>query len=271
MLVRYGSTLWPHEHNYKASTTKETPMNLIKSNIKTMSSIELLSLINESRIEFGEPEIRRNKLSEKIEDELEGENYTKSVVQNLNNTESTVYHLTVEQCTLVGMRESKAVRRSVMTKLKELETETPKPMTQLEVLAGLTSAMVDQERKQLEQAETLAAVEIKLEEVEAKVQSQVWEECPVNALSISSIRQIINDKYSIPSWAVDEIVRGGYGPRPAGQVRNSHESANGRTYTVYWLSDITKLFSRIVRDAEPVTATLCTHDFVSKRFKLVEA
>ena len=243
-------------------------MNLIQSNTKTMSSIELLDLINESRIEFGEPEIRRNKLSEKIEDELQGEDYTKSVVRNLNNTESAIYHLTVEQCTLVGMRESKSVRRSVMVKLKELEA--PKPMTQLEVMAGIAQSMVEQERKQLEQAETLAKVESKLEVIEAKADSQVWDECPVNALSISSIRQRINDKYSIPSWAVDEIVRGGYGPRPAGQVRNSHESANGRTYTVYWLSDITKLFDRIVRDAEPVTATLCTHELVSKRFKLIE-
>lgn len=242
-------------------------MTSLTTTQKTMSSIELLDLINESRIEYGEPEIRRNKLNEKIEDELEGDNYTKSVVRNLNNTESVVYHLTIDQCTLIGMRESKSVRRKVLAKLKELEA--PKPMTQLEVLAGLTNAMVEQERRQLEQAAAVKAIESKLELVEAKANSQVWDECPINALPISVIRQRMNEKYSIPPRAVDEIVRGGYGPRPAGQVRNSHENANGRTYTVYWLSDITKLFERIAKESERVTATLCTHKYVSGRFKLI--
>lgn len=243
-------------------------MNLINTP-KTMSSIELFNLISSERLNAGESKPRLNDFHARLVDELEGDYYENFVVQNSNNTKTKAYKLTIEQCTLIGMRESKSVRRSVLAKLKELEA--PKPMTQLEVLAGLTSAMVEQERKQLEQAQAVKAIESKLEQVEAKAESQVWDECPVNALSISSIRQRINDKYSIPHWAIDEIVRGGYGPRPAGQVRNSHESANGRTYTVYWLSDITKLFERVVRDAEPVTATLCTHDYVSKRFKMVEA
>lgn len=88
---------------------------------QTMSSVELLKVINKARKEFNEPSVRLNKFNEKIEDELEGDHYTKSVVQNPNNTESTVYHLTLDQCMLISMRETKSVRRYVLAKIKELE------------------------------------------------------------------------------------------------------------------------------------------------------
>jgi len=85
-----------------------------------MSSRDLLDVINLARIESGEPEVRLNKFNEKIEDELEGDHYTFSVVQNLNNTESKIYQLTADQCMLLTMRESKKVRRTVLGKLKTL-------------------------------------------------------------------------------------------------------------------------------------------------------
>lgn len=84
-----------------------------------MNSKELLELINQVRAQFREPQLRLNSFNLKIEDELEGENYTKNVVRNFNNTESTVYELTIEQCTLIGMRESKAVRKNVLEIIKQ--------------------------------------------------------------------------------------------------------------------------------------------------------
>lgn len=84
-----------------------------------MLSKDLLDLINQVRAQLNEPLVRLNKFNEKIEDELEGEHYTKSVVQNHNNTESVVYELTIDQCMLIGMRESKAVRKNVLAILKE--------------------------------------------------------------------------------------------------------------------------------------------------------
>jgi phage antirepressor YoqD-like protein len=98
-------------------------MNLSTNTQQTMTSKELLELVNAVRSSFGEPLIRLNKFNEKIEDELEGEYYTKSVVQNSNNTTSICYELSMEQCTLIGMRESKGVRKNVLHKLKELEKE----------------------------------------------------------------------------------------------------------------------------------------------------
>lgn len=95
-------------------------ISLIEKN-QTMSSVDLLKVINSARKDFNEPLVRLNKFNEKIEDELDGDDYTKSVVQNLNNTESVVYHLTLDQCMLISMRESKVVRRFVLAKIKELE------------------------------------------------------------------------------------------------------------------------------------------------------
>lgn len=162
-------------------------MTSLTTTAKTMSSIELFNLISSERLNAGESKPRLNDFHARLVDELDGDHYENFVVQNPNNTKTTAYKLTIEQCTLIGMRESKSVRRKVLAKLKELES--PKPMTQLEVLAGLTNAMVEQERRQLEQAEAVKAIESKLELVEAKANSQVWDECPINALPISAIRQ----------------------------------------------------------------------------------
>lgn len=104
-------------------------MNLpiLQSEVKTMSSIDLLELINNVRVANNEEPLRRNSFNLKIEDELEGSHYTKNVVKNQNGTESVVYELTIEQCTLIGMRESKGVRRSVLEKLKQLENHIQLP------------------------------------------------------------------------------------------------------------------------------------------------
>ena len=104
-------------------------MNLpiLQSEVKTMSSIDLLELINNVRVANNEEPLRRNSFNLKIEDELEGSHYTKNVVKNQNGTESVVYELNIEQCTLIGMRESKSVRRTVLEKLKQLENHIQLP------------------------------------------------------------------------------------------------------------------------------------------------
>ena len=96
-------------------------MQLSTNQNQTMSSVELLKVINVARKDFNEPMVRLNKFNEKVEDELDGDHYTKSVVQNPNNTESVIYYLTFDQCMLISMRETKSVRRYVLAKIKELQ------------------------------------------------------------------------------------------------------------------------------------------------------
>ncbi len=87
---------------------------------QTMSSKDLLEIINAVRAEFNENPVRLNDFNNRITDELEGEHYESFVVQNPNNTTSIAYNLTIDQCTLIGMRESKGVRKNVLAKLKSL-------------------------------------------------------------------------------------------------------------------------------------------------------
>ncbi|MDV7210132.1 hypothetical protein [Azotobacter beijerinckii] len=89
----------------------------------TMTSLELLDLVNEARADAGEPNIRANVFADRIKDELDGEHYKSFVVQNLNGTQSEVFELTSDQCMLVSMRESKAVRRKVLAKLNALASK----------------------------------------------------------------------------------------------------------------------------------------------------
>ncbi|TDV54613.1 hypothetical protein EC919_104352 [Pseudomonas graminis] len=124
-------------------------MSIVKFNGATMTSDDLLALINEARAESGEPQIRRNKLAEKIEDELAGEHYTKRVVQNLNSTESAVFDLTRDQCMLVSMRESKAVRRRVVVKLNALASQAAFPIPQTRAEAMRLAADLEEKNELL--------------------------------------------------------------------------------------------------------------------------
>lgn len=99
-------------------------MNLIiKESNDVISSLDLYIIVNQAREAFGEAKVRLNQFNERIEDELDGDDYKKIVVKNPNGTESLEYILSVDQAMLVGMRESKAVRRSVLDKLKELKAK----------------------------------------------------------------------------------------------------------------------------------------------------
>lgn len=113
----------------------------------TMSSIELLALINQARAAFNEPEVRRNQFNARVEDELEGTHYKKTVVTNENGTESVVFELSQDQCMLVSMRESKAVRRWVLDKLKAIGV--PQTMAQALRLAADQAEKIEQQQAQL--------------------------------------------------------------------------------------------------------------------------
>lgn len=120
-------------------------MSIIKfesNQTTTMTSLELLEIINSVREEFNESRVENSHFLRRIEDELDGEmGDTKTFRHPQNKVEMRYYTLTLEQCTLVGMRESKGVRRAVLAKLKELESNqvsTPKlPTNYLEALKAL--------------------------------------------------------------------------------------------------------------------------------------
>jgi len=95
---------------------------------ETMSSLELLDMINGARAEQGEKPITRlNDFHARVADELDGEYYETFVKPpgNGGGRPTTAFRLTRDQCLLVAMRESKAVRRVVRDKLKAVEAGLP--------------------------------------------------------------------------------------------------------------------------------------------------
>lgn len=96
----------------------------------TMSSLDLLEMVNASREEQGEKVITRlNDFHARVADELDGEYYETFVKPSSagGGRPTTAYRLTKDQCMLVSMRESKAVRRSVLEKLKAIEVSKALP------------------------------------------------------------------------------------------------------------------------------------------------
>ncbi|MCO8051863.1 hypothetical protein NI531_14135 [Proteus penneri] len=120
-----------------------------------MSSLDFLNnIINPARIECGEPEVKNTHFIKRIEDELDDLPAVKSFYRYGNEVKT--YDLNMDQLMLVGMRESKAVRRSVLATLKSLSQ--PKPKSQAEIIAAMALANLESERR-------ISYVEQKVEQV----------------------------------------------------------------------------------------------------------
>lgn len=235
-------------------------MNLVSQNLPiTMSSEELAELL----------QLRHDNVRQAIRN-LESQGvvtFTESSVKGSGRPKQ-VMHLDKRNSMVVAAKLNDKLLAAVVDRWIELEEKpAQKPMTTLEMIAGMASSMVEVERQQAQQAQAL--VNLSTEVAEIKESNMIWDKRPNNAEGITAIKRRINDKHGIPAWAIEEALRSAYGPRPAGSVRNSHESANGSTYVVYWMSDVTRMFERIAKEAEHVTATKAVHPMISNRFKLV--
>ena len=158
----------------------------------TMSSIELLALINQARAAFNEPEVRRNQFNARVEDELEGAHYKKTVVTNENGTESIVFELTQDQCMLVSMRESKAVRRWVLDKLKAMGV--PQTMAQALRLAADQAEKIEQQQAQL----ALAAPKVNffdkvVERTTLMTATQVAQKLGMSAIKLNKLNKHLDE------------------------------------------------------------------------------
>lgn len=87
----------------------------------TMSSLDFMDVINAERVSAGETAHEPRKFLAKVQDELDLDDTGKKFRLNSNRTESAYYDLTIDQMMLVGMRESKSVRRNVLDKLNSMQ------------------------------------------------------------------------------------------------------------------------------------------------------
>ncbi|NRA77158.1 MAG: hypothetical protein HRU18_03030 [Pseudoalteromonas sp.] len=113
-----------------------------------MSSLDFLNnMVNPARIAAGENHIENSKFIKKVINELDLSTDDKlSVVVNRNN--QSYFNLDKTQMMLVGMRESKAVRRNVVAQLNAMEEALNKPLTTMEMIATSAQAVVELEAKQ---------------------------------------------------------------------------------------------------------------------------
>lgn len=91
--------------------------NLTNTHFST--SHDLLDKINELRVQEGQSPVRRNDFNNRIIDEIDEFIPYETFVSY--GKESKVYQLSKDQCMLIGMRESKGVRKSVLNWIKKLE------------------------------------------------------------------------------------------------------------------------------------------------------
>lgn len=117
----------------------------------TMTSLDFMEVINSERVGAGETAHEPRKFLAKVVDELDLDETGKKFRLNGNQTESAYYDLTMDQMMLVGMRESKTVRRNVLAKLKEMES--PKvPQTYAAALLEAGRLAMELERKEAQLA-----------------------------------------------------------------------------------------------------------------------
>lgn len=87
---------------------------------KTIDSQSLLEMVNQARKQCGEKPVRNNVFIDRIHDELEGETY-KIFVGHKNGAEIEIAEMSIKQALRVAARESKAVRRSLVDKLEDMQ------------------------------------------------------------------------------------------------------------------------------------------------------
>lgn len=192
---------------------------IIQQKTATMTSKELYDVICTARAEHGETQPRLNDFHARITDELDGDNYESFVVQNPNKTETIFFRLTIEQCTLVGMRESKAVRRAVLEKLKKLESGSAIhsiPQTYAEALQ-----LAADQAKQLEEQAPKVAVYEKLANRKGDVSTTILaKQLGTSAIKLNQFLREIGAK-----WQNADLPKAGFMEwfNVCADVKNGHE------------------------------------------------
>ncbi|HGC0979934.1 TPA: phage antirepressor KilAC domain-containing protein [Escherichia coli] len=151
-----------------APVTSATPapaVNIIPNTGDTIDSLTLLKMVNEARKLCSEKPVRNNDFIARVKDELDGEGYEIFVTpmdKKKGRADQVVIVMTYKQALRVAACESKAVRRSLIDKLEELQQEnspTPSiPQTLPEALR--LAAELAEQKMHLEQQLVAAAPKV---------------------------------------------------------------------------------------------------------------
>ncbi len=257
-------------------------MNLIMNPAITMTSLELVELINEHRKSQAEAagqtfpskgfaKLEHADLMKKVPLVLGGNagNFS-GIYQDARNRDQECYRFPKREACLIAMSYSYELQAAVFDRMTALEQ---RPMTQAELIAASANHLVAIERQQDEQRQVLARVEstqaAQAQQLDNLSQSRVWDHCPQNCWSLSGAKAAMNERHGLSGPIVDFVLKQWqHLPNPAGMVKNSHEDAQGSQYMVWSKTNVTAAFKRFVDGCQMVTPTQAMHPDIEGRFKL---
>jgi phage anti-repressor protein len=178
------------------------------------------------------------------------------------------YFLTIGMGKELGMVDRNAKGRAIRKYFLSIEEQAAPQqlMTAAEILLQNAQALVNFERLQAEQQKAIAAIDARVEHVERTTSLQAK---PQHCETKSEAKARMNDKYGLPTWVSDLVLTTfPYRPPVFAMVKNSNEHAQGSSFAVYQIIEVTKLFKRFVSECKPATATTATHPDIDRRFKL---
>lgn len=153
--------------------------------------------------------------------------------------------------------------------LEAMQAAPVRALSSAEMFLQSAQTLVGIEQEQVKQAASILSIGVRVEQI---AETQLLTTCPSNAENITTIRVRINKKHGLSANIIDQVMRQSlYAPKPCGMVKNTREEAQGATYTVYWIKDVTALFSRFTAECAPTTATQYTHPLIVGKFKLTGA
>lgn len=241
-----------------------------------MSSFDFWKQLNTFRQEAGESKVQHSHFLSRCLDELsleEGE--YKTFIHPQNNQTYNYLELDKDQMLLVGMRESKIVRRKVLGWLKTLSEKAEQPMTDLAQLAAVAASLVPATANLLSSVNDVQSrvttVEGELGDVREQVEELYSNDVPKGCLST---REQI--KPDIAPWLSEEKIRSalknsGWPFEEYTRYIEGTKVASKAYYAVHPESGMSleEFFLGIKCEAIPVSAVFYVHQLINGKFRIL--
>lgn len=148
----------------------------------TVTSFQLLEIVNQERAKAGESQVRHNDFLNRCKDELDGEVYETFVhpPEGYRPAAESI-RMNPDQCKLVAMRESKSVRRHVLARLKELEAKVAQPAFQIPATLSAALRLAAEQAEQIEQQQAQLAIAAPKAQALDRIAQADGEMCITNA------------------------------------------------------------------------------------------
>lgn len=237
-------------------------MNLINTNILTMSSQEIADLVGS----------RHDNVKITIDRLVAKGVISQPAMQDgpraANGVVVQEYLVSKRDSFVVVAQLSPEFTAALVDRWQELEAQASRPMTQAEITAANANHLVEVERQQREQQVALERIERR---VEVLAELRVWDHRPQNCVSLTQIKESMSKRFGLSGPMVAFVLQQWpHLPKQAGMVRNGHEEAKGSQYVVWHKTDVLAAFNRFVSESQMVTATQATNPYFEGRFRLVQ-